>query len=128
MQPTIKQLSQSPADYPDDVQSGGLTLLSPNGVQFPPWGTPNREAQVTDLLNDEFFDPQLARWRDVYGTAKKITQGATTPYEAVALIERTSRRTTRTTRRPTTRGAPTARCRTSSWTARAATARCSPAA
>ena len=38
--------------------------------------------------NASFFDPRLVRWRDVYDQARKITQGATTPYEAaVALIE-----------------------------------------
>ena len=87
VQPTIKQLSQSPASYPEDIQTAGLTLLSPNGVQFPAWGTAGRETQVTDILNENFFDPALVRWRDVYAQARKITQGATTPYGAVALIE-----------------------------------------
>ena len=87
VQPTIKQLTQAPATYPDDVESAGLTLLSPNGVQFPAWGTADREAEVTDILNESFFDPALVRWRDVYAKAKDITKGASTPYEAVALIE-----------------------------------------
>ncbi|HVI19780.1 MAG TPA: transglutaminaseTgpA domain-containing protein, partial [Gaiellales bacterium] len=86
-QPTIKQLTQSASDYPDDIQAAGLTLLSPNSVQFPAWGEPDREAEVTDLLNGSFFDPALQRWRDVYAASKEITKGASTPYEAVALIE-----------------------------------------
>ena len=69
---------QSPADYPrTPVRRPHAAVAERRPV--PAWGTPNREAQVTDLLNESFFDPQLVRWRDVYGTAKKITQGATTP-------------------------------------------------
>ena len=86
MQPTIKDLTEAPADYPEDLQATDLALLD-EGVVFPVWGTPGREATVDDLISTHFFDPQLVRWREVYDKAKDITKDAKSPYEAVAAIE-----------------------------------------
>ena len=86
VQPTIKDLTEAPADYPEDLQAADLALLD-EGVVFPVWGAPGREATVDDLISTHFFDPQLVRWREVYDKAKDITKDAKSPYEAVAAIE-----------------------------------------
>ncbi len=86
VQPTIKDLTDAKPDYPEDLQATDLALLD-EGVVFPVWGTPGREAVVDDLISTHFFDPQLLRWREVYDRAKEITRDAGSPYEAVAAIE-----------------------------------------
>jgi transglutaminase-like putative cysteine protease len=86
VQPTIKDLTDAAPDYPEELQATALSLLD-EGVVFPAWGTPGREAAVDDLLSQHFFDPQLVRWREVYDRAKALTTDAKSPYEAVAAIE-----------------------------------------
>jgi transglutaminase-like putative cysteine protease len=86
VQPTIKDLTEAAPDYPEDLQATDLALLD-EGVVFPVWGAPGREATVDDLISTHFFDPQLVRWREVYDKARDITKDAKSPYEAVAAIE-----------------------------------------
>ena len=74
VQPSIKDLTEAPADYPEELQATSLALLD-ESVVFPAWGTPGREATVDDLLSQHFFDPQLVRWREVYDKAREITAG-----------------------------------------------------
>ena len=86
VQPSIKDLTEAPADYPQELQATSLSLLD-GSVTFPAWGAAGREAVVDDLLSQHFFDPQLVRWREVYDKARDLTRDARSPYEAVAAIE-----------------------------------------
>ena len=58
-----------------------------DGVEFPVWGSEDRDAEVRQILAREFFDPRLSDWSKVYDQALEITKEATTPYEAVVALE-----------------------------------------
>jgi transglutaminase-like putative cysteine protease len=85
LDPTPEELNGTSADYPEAVVERDLQVR--NGIQFPAWGSENRDAEVRQILAREFFDPRLTDWSKVYDQALEITKEATTPYEAVVALE-----------------------------------------
>ncbi len=83
--PSLTDLVAAGAAYPTSL-SRDLQLTNER-VEFPAWGTPGREAAVTDVLNQHFFGDALVDWQRVYVQARRLTRTAESPYEAAAAIE-----------------------------------------
>jgi protein-glutamine gamma-glutamyltransferase len=80
-QPGLRQLASSPPDYPDDVET---FLRTPSGFA-PPFGTPQREPLMRELLSSDTGDDP--RYDRLYDLALGVAGRPRSPYAAVVALE-----------------------------------------
>jgi hypothetical protein len=76
-------LRRSPADYPAELETDGLTTVGDN-VTALPFGFPNRGPAMLALVGRQ---PSLYRYLPLARLAEQLTRGARTPYDAVEKLE-----------------------------------------
>ena len=82
--PTAAALRRSPPEYPSELVNEGLLDIG-GGVAVPPFGAPNRAAQVLAFVAQEH---DLDRYLPLARLAEQRAGGARTPYDAVEQLER----------------------------------------
>lgn len=82
-QPAPAELVRSRPDYPLEVGR----YLDLGRTRLPPFGEPGRGATVDGLLGDSLH-PDLAPYAFVWEAARRLTENAGSPYEAVLAVER----------------------------------------
>ncbi len=83
-QPTPRQLAASKPDYPPQV-SPFLSVV--NDVAAPPFGAPDRAAQMERLFTDSVYSFYFAYLRPLYELALEVVGDAQSPYAAAVAIE-----------------------------------------
>jgi hypothetical protein len=78
------QLDQAGTAFPVDLERRYLRVGPPGVRPLPRFGVPDREQEVEGVfLTDTFMQDQRVIW----DTAREVTQGATTPYQAAFKLE-----------------------------------------
>jgi transglutaminase-like putative cysteine protease len=80
-QPTPRELARSEPRYPDFLSS---MYLAVEGVSMPPFGSPNREAELQEIVDR---DPRVRRYAGVYSQARDLVGDASNPYAATVALE-----------------------------------------
>jgi transglutaminase-like putative cysteine protease len=83
LRPTAAALRRSPPEYPSELTNEGLLDIG-DGVAVPPFGTPNRAAQVLAFVVQEH---DLDGYLPLARLAEQKAGGARTPYDAVEQLE-----------------------------------------
>ncbi|MEK6274032.1 MAG: transglutaminaseTgpA domain-containing protein [Actinomycetota bacterium] len=81
-QPTPRELSESPADYPPQLVYNDFGVGG--SITVPPFGTPEHAAWARDYFAN-YFDG--VRYRPLYDVAQRIAGKAANPYAAAVAIE-----------------------------------------
>ena len=81
--PTAVALRRSPPEYPSELTNEGLLDIG-DGVAAPPFGAPNRAAQVLAFVAQE---RDLDEYLPLARLAEQKAGGARTPYDAVEQLE-----------------------------------------
>jgi transglutaminase-like putative cysteine protease len=81
--PTTAALEGSPSRYPAELSDEGLLDVGA-GLTLPPFGVPNRKAEVMSLVASR---PELDRYLPLVRLAQREAAHARTPYDAVAKLE-----------------------------------------
>jgi hypothetical protein len=82
--PTQEALSRVGPDYPKALLADGMLGVG-DGIQVPPFGAANREAELLTSLGHTL---DLLGYLPLARLAERVTRGARTPYAAVADLER----------------------------------------
>jgi transglutaminase-like putative cysteine protease len=82
-QPSPRQLARSKPIYPDDVYGGSYLGIGSIRGPAPPFGTPERAAAMREL----FQDPQIAAYRRLNNTARRVVGRPRNPYAATVALE-----------------------------------------
>jgi transglutaminase-like putative cysteine protease len=81
--PTAAELARSAPAYPQALVDDGLLDVG-DGVNVPPFGTPNRFSMVRA---DVGHDPGLGHYLPLANLAEQVAGGSRTPYEAATRLE-----------------------------------------
>jgi hypothetical protein len=82
--PSVAALRRSPPDYPPMLRSDDLFDVGSSETIMPPFGEPNRGADVAWLTTHQ---SDLRPYLPLARLAEKVAGGARTPYDAVADLE-----------------------------------------
>ena len=82
--PTAAQLAASKPDYPVQLVERGTFLDVWHRVNMPPFGAPQREQAVAEILD---ATPVLSRYAPLLRRATEVAGGARSPYAAAAALE-----------------------------------------
>ena len=85
--PRDVQLARSLPIYPAEIEMGGHLNVLP-GLNVPAFGSPDRDALMTELFEDySAFDGRIRPYERLYRQALEIVGGASTPYAATVALE-----------------------------------------
>ena len=82
--PSPTELRTLGAGYPSALAVRELRFAD---AQVPAWGTPGRDRAMATLFRDHAAGAAWTGWQRAYRFARSVTADATTPYQAVALLE-----------------------------------------
>jgi protein-glutamine gamma-glutamyltransferase len=80
--PAPAVLARAPATYPGRAER----FLVVDGHGFPAFGEPGREAKARGMFADPAY-PDVALYEPLYDVARRVADGARTPYAAVLALE-----------------------------------------
>ena len=94
---------RGPPACPGPVSAGGAAVLALGGRELPRFGAPNRARRVAAILADPSYS-DLGAYKPLYERARRVAQGAKSPYAAVLALESWLRQTRRVRLRRATAG------------------------
>ncbi len=85
--PTPEELAASKPLYPKLISDQKKYLFVDSRVWVPPFGTPEREAEIDWLLTKSARADELGPYRPLYRLARQVAGGARSPYAAAVALE-----------------------------------------